>query len=602
MKRTAHIVFTFFMIILLVFIYPSSAYDFQHEDIWVYKGSFELGPGEKASIERYTLKVYSLDQEATEPSAVILVYKNNDFKKEYYVDAGPNSQKIYDNDLKIEITAIASGKISVAVYGHEFEKVWVLSTSKVSLSKGDVVQDGAYAISLTNVSSKEVNISVASPSGKYENLFALRDYKKYDNAFMIRLVYINTAKSQAFIETYRPGKPDVNVALSSLNDTFEAEEPVSCVLRLTNNGTLSLRGIKIENKATEGVFSEQTLSLDTLTPLQTMALDLGLEVPAAAAGRTISVTTEVSGSDYFGDAYHATDTQELFVGPYISITKAINGNKSLSGKTIASTHEQLKVNLKLKNTNDIPIKLTVTDSVPESFELEGTQKLEWEMQIDPHTTNEVTYIVSPSIPGNFTLGNAVATWKDNGNMYEVTGLAPEVLVNGSYVVAEKSVSSEYAMEGETVAVTVQISNKGDEEVQISAHDNVHAEADIISGSPEWSGKLAPGEIAQQSYEIVFSEAGEYTLPEFEVDYTDKQMKEVTVYSQQVEMYIDREAIDKGTDKAEASSITSTVQETQASELTNVQAAGFLASSFVGLFCIVSMIPVAVLFLIRKVYK
>lgn len=602
MKRTAHIVFTFLMIILLVFIHPSSAYDFQHEDIWVYKGNLELGLGEKASIERYTLKVYSLDQESAEPSAVILLYKNNDFKKEYYVDTGPNSQKIYDNDLKMEITAIAAGKISVDVYGHEYEKVWVLSTSKVSLSKGDVVQDGAYAISLTNISSKEVNISVTSPSGKYENSFALRDYQKYDNEFMVRLTYINTANSQAFIETYRPGKPDVDVTLSPLNDTFAADEPVSCILRLTNNGTLSLREVKIENKATEGVFIEQTLSLDTLTPLQTMAVGLGLDVPAAAAGRNISITTEVSGSDYSGDAYYATDTHELFVGPYISITKEISGNVSTSGEIVASTNEQLQVSLKVKNTNDVPVELTVSDSVPESFELEDAQKLEWEMQIDPHTTNEITYTANPTIPGNFTLGNAVATWEDNENMYEVTSAEPELLVNGSYVVAEKTVSSEYAVEGETVTVTLQISNKGDQEVEVSAHDNVHMDADIISGSPEWSGKLAPGEIAQQTYEISFSEPGEYTLPKLEVDYTDETMKEATVYSQQIEMYIDNAVTDEEIDKTETAAINSVADETQDTELTNVKAAGFLVSSFAGLFCIVSLLPVAVLFLVRKAYK
>ena len=92
MKRKSHVFFT--LIILLFSIFPSSAYDFQHEDIWVYKGSFKLGPGEKATIERYTLKVYELDQEAAEPSAVILVYKNDDFKKAYYVDAGPNDQRV----------------------------------------------------------------------------------------------------------------------------------------------------------------------------------------------------------------------------------------------------------------------------------------------------------------------------------------------------------------------------------------------------------------------------------------------------------------------------------------------------------------------------
>ncbi|WP_370572723.1 hypothetical protein [Methanomethylovorans sp.] len=601
MKRTAHVIFSI-LIILLISIYPTSAYDFQQEDIWVYKGSFELGPGEKASIERYTLKVYNLDQEAAEPSAVILVYKNGDFKKTYYVDAGPNNQRIYDNDLKIEVAGIASGKISLVVYEHEFEKVWVLSTPKASLSKGDVMQDGAYAISITNFSTKEVDISVASPSGKYENIFALRDYKKYDNAFMVRLVYIDSAKSQVFIETYRPGKPDVEVAISPSNDSFEADEPVSCILRLTNNGSLSLRGIKIDNKASEGVFSEQTLSLETLAPLQTVALAMGLEIPAAATGRSISVTTEVSGGDYSGDAYYATDAHDFFIGPYISITKEISGNKSLSGKNIASTREQLKVSLKLKNMKDLPVALKVTDSVPESFRLQDTGNLEWEMQIDPHTTNEVTYIVTPSIPGNFTLGNAVVTWEDNGNMYEVTSVAPEVLVNGSYVVAEKAVNTGYAMEGEIVTVTLQVSNMGDKEVEVSIHDSMPVDADLVTGSLEWAGKLAPGETSLQSYEIVFSEAGEYILPEFEIDYTDNQMKEMTVYSEQVEMYIDREVVSEDPDEYEASSMTSAINEPQASELTNVQAAGFLVSSFLSLLCIVALIPVAVFYFIRKVYN
>lgn len=599
MKRKSHVFFTF--IILLFSIFPSSAYDFQHEDIWVYKGSFELGPGEKATIERYALKVYELDQEAAEPSAVILVYKNDDFKKAYYVDAGPNDQRIYDNDLKIKVDGISSGKISIVLYGHEFEKVWVLSTPKISLSKGDVIKDGAYAISLTNFSSKEVNISVTSPSGKYENAFILRDYKKYGSELMVRLVYIDKDRSKAFIETYRPGKPDVEVALSPSDDTFEADDTISCILRVTNNGTLSLRGIKIENKASEGVFTEQALSLGTLAPLQTVALTMGLEIPAAATGRSISVTTEVSGGDYSGDAYYATDIQDFFVGPYICMTKEIRGNNNLYGKTIASTHEQLEVSLKLKNMNDLPVVLTVTDSVPESFGLQDTERLEWELQVAPHATNEITYIVSPRIPGNFTLGSAVASWRDNGDVYEVASAAPQLMVNGSYVVADKTVNTEYAMEGENVTVTLQVSNGGDQEVKVSMHDNIPKEADLVSGSLEWSAKLAPGETSTKSYNIVFSEAGEYALPALQADYTDVQMKEVTVYSEQVEMYIDREVVSEAYEEPEAFSIASVVNGPQESELTDLQAASFLVSSFVGVFCIVAVIPVAVFFLIRKVY-
>lgn len=601
MKRTAHVLFSFLIIILLVFTYPANAYDFQHEDIWVYKGSVELGAGEKTSIERYILKIYSLDQNTAEPSAVVLVYKNGDFKKAYYVDAGPNSQRVYDNDLKIEVVGITAGKISIAVYEHEFEKVWVLSTPKVSLSMGDVIWDGAYALSLTNISSKEVNIAVVSPSGKYENSFALRDHKKYDNAFMVRLVYIDKTRSQAFIETYRPGKPDVEVNISPSKNTFEADEPVSCILRVTNNGTLALRDIKIDNMVSEGVFTEPRMSLETLAPLQTVALSAGLDIPAAATGKSISVTTEVSGEDHSGDAYYATDTNEFFINPYISMTKEVIGNKGPSGKTIVPVNEQLKVRLKLKNMNNMPVALKITDRVPESFRLLDTEKLEWEMQVGPHATNEITYIVTPSFPGNFTLENAVATWQDKGNLYEVTSGAPEVMVNGSYVVTDKTVSSRYAMEGEIITVTLQVLNIGEGEAEVHVQDELPKEADLVSGNLQWSGKLAPGEVALQSYDIMFAEAGEYTLPEFEMRYIDHQMKKMTVYSNTVEMYIDGDVVSEDNELKDTST-KAVGNETQVSKITKVQAAGFLVSSFVGLLFVVSLIPVAVFYLIRKVYN
>ena len=155
MKRNLHIFFIF--IILLFSIIPCSAYDFQHEEIWVHKGSFELGPGEKATIERYTVKVYRLDQEAVESSAVILVYKNDDFKKVYYMDAGPNAQRVYDNDLKIKVMEYLRA-ISIVLYmnlkyGCCHQDLFI---------KGDMISDGAYAISLADLSVKSKYFSYSS--------------------------------------------------------------------------------------------------------------------------------------------------------------------------------------------------------------------------------------------------------------------------------------------------------------------------------------------------------------------------------------------------------------------------------------------------------
>lgn len=588
------------VLIILFFSHPSSAYDFQYEDIWVYKGCVDLGPGEKFTIERYTIKVHSLDHDFRDASAVILIYKNNVFKKAYYVDAGPNNQVIYDNDLKIEVKKIDSGKISLVLYVHEFEKVWMLSTPKVSLLQGDVIKDGVYAVSLTNFSSNKVNISVESPNSKYENSFVLNEYKKYDNEFMVKLVYIDKSRSQAFIETYRPGKPEIEIYIDPSKSIFDSDEPLSFRMKLKNNGTITLRGTRIDIKASDRVLIEPKISLESLAPLQTVEYNIDFQIPPSATGKSISFVTDISGWDYSGNLYHRTITHEFFVNPYISITKKIIGNKSLSGKTVAFTHEKLKISIELENTNDVPIVVNIKDTVPESFQLLDTSKLEWEMLIDPHTTNEVTYIVTPTIPGNFTLGKAVAKWKDNLGTYEVMSVAPEITVNGSYIIADKSVNTGYVMEGENITVTLHVANMGDQEVFVNAYDTLPIEAHLIRGNLVWYDKLGPGENVLQSYEIFFSEAGEYVLPKFELVYTDKQMNEVRIYSNDVEIYVDKEVSSKKSD--DITKITSVLNPTPGNKITKINAAIFLVSAFFSLLCIIALIPMALVFLMRKVYN
>jgi hypothetical protein len=84
--------------------------------------------------------------------------------------------------------------------------------------------------------------------------------------------------------------------------------------------------------------------------------------------------------------------------------------------------------------------------------------------------------------------------------------------------------------------------------------------------------------------------------------TDMQMKEMTVYSNPVEMYVDRKVASEDFDEYGAVMITSVANYPHADELTKTQAAGFLVSSFLSLLCIVALIPVAVIYLVRKVYN
>ena len=141
-------------------VYPASAYDIRDENIWIFQGAYELAAGERAELEGFTVKVYSVDMDAAEPSVIVLVYRNKDFKRSFLMDASANSEQVYDDELKINVLGITSGVVSLETYKQKYERVWITSVPKTTMKAGGILEDGSYRIRVKEVGKSGALVSV----------------------------------------------------------------------------------------------------------------------------------------------------------------------------------------------------------------------------------------------------------------------------------------------------------------------------------------------------------------------------------------------------------------------------------------------------------
>jgi hypothetical protein len=212
-------------IIITAFINPVNSTAVKDEDIWIYQGSFELGTGERAYLEGYTVKVDEIDN-ANVPTATLLIYTNSVFMKSFEVDSGVNNEYIYDGELKICVESIENSKISMEIYKHKSELVWVTDIPKTAFKTGDSLSGNDYRITLKGIDERVANVVVELDGEKYERTYNSGDYEKFTEDFMINIVYINKNTQEVFIETLKPGEPQIQIDIGSLQESYEQNEYV----------------------------------------------------------------------------------------------------------------------------------------------------------------------------------------------------------------------------------------------------------------------------------------------------------------------------------------------------------------------------------------
>ncbi|MBN2109901.1 MAG: hypothetical protein JW705_02280 [Methanosarcinaceae archaeon] len=601
------------LILILSFLSSSAdAHDIHYENIWIFKGMYELRPGERAELDGFTVKVHTVDMNNGQPSAILLVYINKDFKESFYVDAAANSEQVYNDELKIDVLAISEGIVSLEAYRQRYEQVWITSIAKTSLGVGDIIEDGGYTLQVAGVTEEGATIVAGSDEGLTEDIYLSGDHRKFSEEFMLHVIYVNRKSREVLLETLRPGKPEIKTDILTGKSTYDSGENIEYQLMVGNNGTIPLHGLIVCTSSSEADVQEEKIQHAGLDPAKAKKFMIPISAPVTPVAGNISIVSEVTGYDYKGNQYSGSVQTELRVRPYISASKSIEKLEKLTMDRDFGTDEYFRISILLKNTAGFPKAVTVTDELDPSlipYDLEST---EWAVLVEANSVKEISYYAKPTTPGNFTFRNAVVQWKDGGKTYTIeSGPVEEVFqIHGSMVTVEKYLSPNYALPGEEIKITVNMVNIGDRKVDAVLSDEIPPQFSLVRGQNNWEGTLEAGGSEQIIYTLVTEETGQLRLPAATVDFTDENEQQGSSVSEEMLLYVEdmpgssqeEKCYEEMTYTEDAGEYTETGYEPEKPDIGRLKAAGFMVSAFITLFCTLAIIPAVAYLYINKVYE
>ncbi|WMW21843.1 hypothetical protein RE476_10750 [Methanolobus mangrovi] len=598
-------------ILLLILITPASAYGIREENIWIFQGSYELGIGERAYLEGFTIKIHDINVD-NELSATLLVYGNSVFKEAFQVDAGVNNEHIYNSQLRINVLSIIQDKVSLEIYKQKSELVWVTDIPKTSFKIGDTLTGDEYKISLKDVNEDGALISVEYDGSKLEENYNSGDYQKFSDEFMINVVYLKKDTKEVFIETLKPGSPDIQLDSANVKDSYEPDDYVEYELLVTNNGTIPLHGMIVTTECDDCKVDGESQQYSILESGKQKKFIIKVKPQIEPMGKDITIISKVQGYDYRGNEYNSQIATEVNVKPYISIEKEIITRDKVSEKPEFGTEQYFQIIITLQNKANFQTAVSVTDKLPASFIPDDIDNTEWTVLLDAGSTETIEYFVSPTEPGDFKFMPATVAWKDGGETYilESETIDQPFHVSGSKVTVEKELSSSYMLVDEEIDIVIRISNEGDNMFKVSFMENIPDELTFIEGDSKWDGTLEPGDTREFTYSVHAERAGEYYLPQTELSITDENGKKESIVSAEPFLYID-DAIVENDDYIEESSYNELYdnsfengEETAITDsgITRMEAAGFLTSSFIGLFLLIAAVPAFAYLYIIRIYK
>ncbi|WP_340819764.1 hypothetical protein [Methanolobus sp. WCC4] len=599
-----------FSVIFILLILTSSvnALGIREEDIWIFQGAYELGTGDRAYLEGAMLKVHEIDT-SDEPTTTLLIYRNSVFKKAFEADTGLNNEYIYDSELKIDIIGIDNGKVSLEIYKKKTELVWITDIPKTSFRIGDSLSGDNYRITFTGINEEGARISVEYDGTELEGTYASGENQKFSEDFMLNVVYLKRDTQEVFLETLKPGAPEIHIESAALIESYEPNEHVEYELIVTNNGTIPLHGIMLTTECEEGDVEITTQQHSILESGKSKVFQIKVDPDIKPLGNDVSIISKVQGYDYKGNEYNAELTTVAHVRPYISIEKEVISKDKASDDPEFGTDRYFQVLITLENKANFPVAATVNDELPGSFIPNDLDDTEWVLPLAAGETRTIEYFASPTEPGDFTFSPATVTWKDGGETYTLTsdGTPQTLHVGGSKVVLTKKISSSYMYVGEENSIQLMVSNDGDRTIEASFRESIPEELVFVDGDDWWQGTLKAGESREFSYTVRAEAQGEIYLPGAELSYTDENDRKEKATTEDIFLYIDEpipvdEPYFEEIAGEENTEYIAYPESTEQTGITRLGAAGFLVSSFVSLFAILALVPAFAYLYIIRVYK
>ncbi|MEA1984861.1 MAG: hypothetical protein U9N13_04345 [Euryarchaeota archaeon] len=585
------------ILILMFLCTPVHAPNFQYEEIWIHQGTFDLAIGERASAEYYTVKVHDIQTEGTDPSARLLVYLNNNYKEIFFTDVLANNEHVYDGELKIITTGIVEGKVSIELYTHEYEKVWILDVNRTRLGVDEILDITDATILVSSIEGNNVILEVNNDGLNSTDIYAQGVVRKYSEQFMVRVVYVDRDTEEAIIEVYRPGIPELQIRITGIKDIYNQDEDIQFEAVVENKGTLPVRGITVTTSSSSGSLDEPHQTAPIIDAFSDLQFPLSIIPPTTPTGKNVTLNARVEGYDHKGNAYSNSTIQEIYVNPYLSIAKTVE-HAQIALESADGKPDQLKVHLAVTNRGDLDTTIHVLDRVPASFLHSDMPSLDWSFVIRAYSSEDITYTAIPTHAGIFELDPAVVTWDTSGGTYSISSKRlSNVSVEGTRLVVEKVLDRDDIFVGESVDLTIRIRNEGTRDANISFSDSLPQQVQLIEGKTGWDGHLPSQGVIELTYTAEVIQEGNLELPAVEVSYEDDVGQTGMVRSSPLILHTYENTIAASETPGTAEEIP---YETPITEPTRWGMTKFLVSSFLTLFCVLSIVPVTLYLYITRI--
>ncbi|HDN64765.1 MAG TPA: DUF11 domain-containing protein [Methanosarcinales archaeon] len=288
-------------------------------------------------------------------------------------------------------------------------------------------------------------------------------------------------------------EPDIAIDISTDEDEYLYGDEITAEITIDNEGDGEIYNVLL-NVSLDGLNltdGDQLRYIGTIRPDDSRLRTVKMRFSMPPADGTIRV--EATGRDEYGTPYYEVESRTVELKPPLIIRKFATPDVCCGGTVYVS--------ISVRNIQNYAIRsITLSDEVPEQFNVTD-YGLNQTFDIPPKGEINYQYHLIAGKPGSFTLPEVSASWNRYGEQYEAYSDSPAVDVHGAFIDVVKTIEEEHAEIGETVNVTIVITNTGDLPASIRLIDRIPENASYVSGKTNLTTLMRSHETEQISYAI-----------------------------------------------------------------------------------------------------
>ncbi len=485
-------------------------------DVWAAKYSGFIKSNQSISFENYIIKATALDN----TKATLTIYKNQVPVETR--DFNANEFKKYDV-IMVTLLGIKGDYSWISISKLENKDIWRPLT-RARLNWGETYSIENYNFSIDTFGSDTVDLVVSNKSTAQTDVFFKDDFKDYGT---LRIA-VRDINRTGFIELefFTNKAPVINAEMSTDKDEYFPDENVSITINITGDDVQNIVGIGVEsNPLTE--IKPDMFSITGIKGTKSFQSQI-IRLPESS---TITINANIETRDYFNNKYIVSVSKTINTTSVVSITKRVPAE---------TDEENVNVTLQVYNSGTTMENVSVYETIPEEFNL---KPLSWRIGIEPGTSTNLTYQISPQKPGQYIFPQATAKWK----VYSTSSRRAVMAVHMPYIRMTKTAVTKGTIESQT-DVKLVISNIGDRKANVTVSDKVPPGYPVVGGRTTWSGFVEGGE----NVDITYSLQGDVeSLPAADATYRD--IRGVVRYAQSNIVEPKTKGINANVDKKENAS-------------------------------------------------